>query len=126
MVRSVPCCVAVSSWPPVFTGETPAASSLASPGPVCSMVRQRHRQVEREGGNTEDLKAATKKKARKDEEGSGTMYLMAGLVSLLAVAYFVYQGYLETRVNTPLDHPKVRQNNASPLSGKNGTNKAMP
>ena len=82
--------------------------------------------MEREGGNTEDLKAATKKKARKDEEGSGTMYLMAGLVSLLAVAYFVYQGYLETRVNTPLDHPKVRQNNASPLSGKNGTNKAMP
>ena len=79
------------------------------------MVRQRHRQVEREGGNTEDLKAATKKKARKDEEGSGTMYLMAGLVSLLAVAYFVYQGYLETRVNTPLDHPKVRQNNTSGL-----------
>ena len=79
------------------------------------MVRQRHRQVEREGGSTEDLKAATKKKARKDEEGSGTMYLMAGLVSLLAVAYFVYQGYLETRANTPLDHPKVRQNNASPL-----------
>ena len=67
--------------------------------------------MEREGGSTEDLKAATKKKARKDEEGSGTMYLMAGLVSLLAVAYFVYQGYLETRVNTPLDHPKVRQNN---------------
>merc|ERR1719342_2034341 len=35
------------------------------------------------------------------------MYLMAGLVSLVAVGYFVYQGYLETRVNTPLDYPKV-------------------
>ena len=35
------------------------------------------------------------------------MYLMAGLVSLIAVGYFCYQGYLETRVNTPLDYPKV-------------------
>ena len=39
--------------------------------------------------------------------GGGRMYLMAGLVSLIAVGYFCYQGYLETRVNTPLDYPKV-------------------
>ena len=70
------------------------------------MARQRHRQVEREGGNPEDVKPA-KKKSRKEDEGGGSTYLMAGLVSLLAVAYFVYQGYLETRVNTPLDYPKV-------------------
>ena len=74
---------------------------------VYSMVRQRHRQVEREGGNVEDVKMATKKKVRKEEEGGGSMYLMAGIVSLVAVGYFVYQGYLETRVNTPLDYPKV-------------------
>jgi len=35
------------------------------------------------------------------------MYLGAGLASIVAVCYFVYQGYLETRVNTPLDYPKV-------------------
>merc|ERR1719312_1963534 len=35
------------------------------------------------------------------------MYLMAGIVSLVAVGYFVYQGYLETRVNTALDAAKV-------------------
>ena len=75
---------------------------------VYTMVRQRHRQVEREGGNVEDVKMATKKKVRnKEEEGGGSMYLMAGIVSLVAVGYFVYQGYLETRVNTPLDYPKV-------------------
>ena len=34
------------------------------------------------------------------------LYLVAGLGSLTAVLYFVYQGYLETRVNTPLDYPK--------------------
>jgi hypothetical protein len=34
------------------------------------------------------------------------LYLVAGLGSLSAVLYFVYQGYLETRVNTPLDYPK--------------------
>jgi hypothetical protein len=34
------------------------------------------------------------------------LYLLAGLGSLSAVLYFVYQGYLETRVNTPLDYPK--------------------
>jgi len=71
------------------------------------MARQRHRQVEREGGNVEDLKAAKKKSRKEENEGGGSTYLMAGLVSLLAVAYFVYQGYLETRVNTPLDYPKV-------------------
>ena len=48
---------------------------------VYTMVRQRHRQVEREGGNVEDLKIS-KKKARKEEEGGGSMYLMAGIVSL--------------------------------------------
>ncbi len=34
------------------------------------------------------------------------LYLVAGLGSLSAVLYFVYQGYLETRVNTLLDYPK--------------------
>ena len=34
-------------------------------------------------------------------------YLSAGLVAVLAVGYFVWQGYLETRVNTALDYPKV-------------------
>jgi len=35
------------------------------------------------------------------------MYLSAGAVAVVAVAYFVWQGYLETRVNTALDYPKV-------------------
>jgi len=35
------------------------------------------------------------------------MYLSAGAVAVIAVAYFVWQGYLETRVNTALDYPKV-------------------
>ena len=74
-----------------------------------SMAKQRHRQVEREGTSKEvdDHKAKTKRVSRKEEESSGKMYLMAGLVSLIAVGYFVYQGYLETRVNTPLDYPRV-------------------
>jgi len=35
------------------------------------------------------------------------LYYVAGIGSLVAVLYFVYQGYLETRVNTPLDFPRV-------------------
>ena len=67
----------------------------------------------------------SKKRLKKEDEGGGKMYLMAGLVSLVAVGYFVYQvpmmvtillflysdhvyqGYLETRVNTALDAAKV-------------------
>ena len=82
---------------------------------VYSMVRQRHRQAEREGGNAARDEAAENRvrvrRGRREEEevggGGGRMYLMAGLVSLVAVGYFCYQGYLETRVNTPLDYPKV-------------------
>ena len=80
---------------------------------VYSMVRQRHRQVEREGGSAaRDEAAETKARVRRgrreeEDDGGGRMYLMAGLVSLVAVGYFVYQGYLETRVNTALDYPKV-------------------
>ena len=82
---------------------------------VYSMVRQRHRQAEREGGSgARDEAAETSRlrgrRGRREEGeigGGGRMYLMAGLVSLIAVGYFCYQGYLETRVNTPLDYPKV-------------------
>jgi len=68
------------------------------------MARQRHRNAEKEG-TLEEHKMS--KKRLKAEEGGGKMYLMAGFVSLIAVGYFVYQGYLETRVNTALDYPKV-------------------
>lgn len=77
---------------------------------VYSMARQRHRNAEKEG-TLEDLKMSKRRlKSDNDKEvggGGGKMYLMAGLVSLVAVGYFVYQGYLETRVNTALDYPKV-------------------
>ena len=33
----------------------------------------------------------SKKRLKKEDEGGGKMYLMAGLVSLVAVGYFVYQ-----------------------------------
>ena len=80
---------------------------------VYSMVRQRHRQVEKEGGSAARDEVAERstrvRRGKREEEGEsgGKMFLMAGLVSLVAVGYFVYQGYLETRVNTPLDYPKV-------------------
>lgn len=35
------------------------------------------------------------------------MYSAFGVVALGVVAWFVYQGYLETRVNTPLGERKV-------------------
>lgn len=77
---------------------------------VYSMVKQKQRVAEREG-TLEDHKIATKRRSKSssEKEGGGKMYLSAGLVSLVAVGYFVYQGYLETRVNTPLDYPKVVQ-----------------
>ena len=81
---------------------------------VYSMVRQRHRQDEREGGSAardevaeRSTRARRGKREEEGGEGGGKMFLTAGLVSLIAVGYFVYQGYLETRVNTPLDYPKV-------------------
>jgi len=74
---------------------------------VYSMVRQRHRNNEH--GAHEDHHRIGKRriKSGSEKEGGGKMYLIAGLVSILAVCYFVYQGYLETRVNTPLDYPKA-------------------
>ena len=33
----------------------------------------------------------SKKRSKREDEGGGKMYLMAGLVSLVAVGYFVYQ-----------------------------------
>ena len=33
----------------------------------------------------------SKKRLKSENEGGGKMYLMAGLVSLVAVGYFVYQ-----------------------------------
>ena len=89
---------------------------------VYSMVRQRHRVAEREGNTSAEDHKLRAKRARREEEGSGKLYLGAGLVSIIAVGYFVYQvmqqqcctacseamqGYLETRVNTPLDYPRV-------------------
>jgi len=72
------------------------------------MVRQRHRNAEKEG-MLEEHKLAAKRRSRSgsEKEGGGKMYLMSGLVALVAVGYFVWQGYLETRVNTALDYPKV-------------------
>jgi len=72
---------------------------------VYSMARQKHRTAEKEG--TLEEHKLSKKRLKSDNEGGGKMYLMAGLVSLVAVGYFVYQGYLETRVNTALDAAKV-------------------
>ena len=61
---------------------------------VYSMARQRHRNAEKEG-TLEDLKMSKRRlKSDNDKEvggGGGKMYLMAGLVSLVAVGYFVYQ-----------------------------------
>jgi len=75
---------------------------------VYSMARQRHRNAEKEGTLEEHKMSKRRLKSDSDKEGGGgKMYLMAGLVSLVAVGYFVYQGYLETRVNTALDYPKV-------------------
>ena len=37
----------------------------------------------------------------------GSMYTMAGVAAISVVAWFVYQGYLETRVNTPLHEEKA-------------------
>ena len=79
---------------------------------VYTMVRQRQRNAEKEGtGAMEDLKVATASKRRGkavgEKEEGGKMYLYAGLVAVVAVGYFVWQGYLETRVNTALDYPKV-------------------
>lgn len=34
-------------------------------------------------------------------------YISIGVASIAVVAYFVYQGYLETRVNTPLDEKRI-------------------
>jgi len=72
---------------------------------VYSMARQKHRTAEKEG--TLEEHKMSKKRSKREDEGGGKMYLMAGLVSLVAVGYFVYQGYLETRVNTALDAAKV-------------------
>lgn len=72
---------------------------------VYSMTKQRIRQAEREGN--EEHKHKKRRKERETTGMNGKLYLLAGLGSLTAVLYFVYQGYLETRVNTPLDYPKV-------------------
>ena len=74
---------------------------------VYSMVRQRHRQVEREGGSAARDEAAERstrvRRGRKEEEdGGGRMFLMAGVVSLIAVGYFVYQARLSTLCRTKM------------------------
>jgi len=74
---------------------------------VYSMARQKHRNAEKEGTLEEHKLSKKRRKSSDSEGGGGKMYLMAGLVSLVAVGYFVYQGYLETRVNTALDAAKV-------------------
>jgi len=74
-----------------------------------TMVRARQKKAEREGKVDE----ADMRKSRKETTSSnsslvgGKLYLMAGLGGLVAILYFVYQGYLETRVNTPADFPRV-------------------
>ena len=73
------------------------------------------RQRQRNGEQLEEHKtsagssSSSKRRSRSgsEKESGGKIYFSAGLVAVVAVAYFVWQGYLETRVNTALDYPKV-------------------
>ena len=75
-------------------------------------MRQRQRNGEQAGvGGVEEHKSSGggKRRAKSggEKESGGRLFFSAGLVAVVAVAYFVWQGYLETRVNTALDYPKV-------------------
>eukprot|EP00088_Acartia_fossae_P000134 TRINITY_DN10040_c0_g3_i1.p1 TRINITY_DN10040_c0_g3~~TRINITY_DN10040_c0_g3_i1.p1 ORF type:complete len:826 (-),score=128.87 TRINITY_DN10040_c0_g3_i1:376-2853(-) len=75
---------------------------------IYSMVRTRQRKAEAERqGNGEPRRSYSSKKKEDPNPSSGKLYLFAGLGCIIGVLYFVYQGYLETRVNTPLNYPRA-------------------
>merc|ERR1719317_1219533 len=66
------------------------------------MVRQRQRNGEQAGaGGAEEHKSSGggKRRAKSggEKESGGRLFFSAGLVAVVAVAYFVWQGYMKTR-----------------------------
>ena len=64
-------------------------------------------QVLKESEHHSHVKNSTSSKTVSGKHNIGSLYSVFGIIAIGIVSWFVYQGYLETRVNSPLAESKV-------------------